>query len=357
MTEVTMRQLLEVGVHFGHQTRFWCPKMGPYIYGHRNKIHIINLEQTVSMFNDAMNYLGAVAAKRGSIMFVGTKSQASTIIQEQAKRASSPYVYHRWLGGMLTNYSTVRQSIDRLNALEETINSEGYSKMSKKEGLRIEREHFRLHRNLVGIRDMKGLPEALFVIDVKHEYIAIQEANKLGIPVVAVVDTNCDPDGIDYVIPGNDDSISAIRLYCSSAADAILAGYATASSQPFIFDAHADEGDQSVVNTVVTPAKAAVAPDDDLTEEVRTEVDAGSVEAVSEGDAAQTPAEPAEAEPVAEEPAAAAASEAEEEPVAAAEPAAEETADDDGSDQDADPDSSAAATEADAAKDEETEDS
>jgi small subunit ribosomal protein S2 len=258
-----MRQLLEVGVHFGHQTRFWCPKMGPYIYGHRNKIHIINLERTLTMFNEAMNYLGAVASKRGSIMFVGTKRQAGEIIREQAQRANCSYVYHRWLGGMLTNYSTVRKSIDRLNELDEIIQSGNIARMAKKEALRIEREQFRLDRNLAGIRGMRGLPDALFIVDVKHENIAVQEANKLGIPVVAIVDTNCDPDGIDYVIPGNDDAISAIRLYCATAADAIIEGHAVAAAaMPFhehddLLDAVVPE-DISVLN--VTGARAAVAP-------------------------------------------------------------------------------------------------
>lgn len=275
MTDVNMRQLLEVGVHFGHQTRFWCPKMGPYIYGHRNKIHIINLEKTLSMFNDAMNYLSAVAGKRGSVMFVGTKSQAGAIVEAEAQRAGSPYVYHRWLGGMLTNYATVRKSVDRLKELEDLIQSDSYSKMSKREAMRIERERFRLNRNLAGIRNMKGLPEALFVVDVKHENIAIQEANKLGIPVVAIVDTNCDPGGIDYVIPGNDDSISAIKLYCRYAADAVLDGYATIQNDPFIYDSDVVGDMEAMVNTGVTSAKAAVAPDDsDLGTESASDSDA-----------------------------------------------------------------------------------
>ena len=263
MTDLTMRQLLEVGVHFGHQTRFWCPKMGPYIYGHRNKIHIINLERTLTMFNEAMNYLGAVASKRGSIMFVGTKRQAGEIIREQAQRANCSYVYHRWLGGMLTNYSTVRKSIDRLNELDEIIQSGSIARMAKKEALRIEREQFRLDRNLAGIRGMRGLPDALFIVDVKHENIAVQEANKLGIPVVAVVDTNCDPDGIDYVIPGNDDAISAIRLYCATAADAIIEGHAVAAAA-MPFGEHDDASDAVVPEDIsvlnVTGARAAVAP-------------------------------------------------------------------------------------------------
>lgn len=269
MTDVTMRQLLEAGVHFGHQTRFWCPKMSPYIYGHRNRIHIINLELTLGMFNDAMNYLGSVAASRGTIMFVGTKRQAGSIVEEQAKRAGCPYVYHRWLGGMLTNYRTVRKSIDRLNELDAIITGEDAKSLAKKELMQIDRERFRLNRNLAGIRDMKRIPDVLFVIDIKHENIAVLEARKLGIPVVAVVDTNCDPDGIDYVIPGNDDAISAIRLFCTYAADAVIQGKETAKSMPDSTDIvdvdSPDAGHEAVMDTVsmvgVTGAQAAVAPE------------------------------------------------------------------------------------------------
>ena len=263
MTDVTMRQLLELGVHFGHQTRFWCPKMSPYIYGHRNKIHIINLERTLAMFNEALDYLSGVAAKRGSVVFVGTKRQASKIVREQAQRAESPYVYHRWLGGMLTNHRTVRKSIDRLNELNEIIASDSISNLAKKEAMRIEREQFRLDRNLAGIMNMRGLPDALFVIDVKHEKIAVKEANKLAIPVVAVVDTNCDPDGVDYVIPGNDDAVSAIRLYCSAAADAIIEGRAKAKAEAPEVSA---DGRESIISAEdislyqITGARAAVAP-------------------------------------------------------------------------------------------------
>ncbi len=286
-----MRQLLEAGVHFGHQTRFWCPKMAPYIFGHRNKIHIINLELTLSMFNDAMNYLSGVAANRGNVMFVGTKSQAGPIIQEQAQRANSPYVYHRWLGGMLTNYKTVRQSIERLTALEELSESAEFAKLPKKETLNVEREKFRLNRNLAGIRNMQGLPAALFVIDVKHENIAIKEANKLGIPVVAVVDSNCDPDGVDYVIPGNDDSTSAIRLYCTYAANAIQDGYASIQNDPYVSAVGIESDLDVMVNTGVTSAKAAVAPDDD---DFGDEQESGAPEVQSSG------AEPHPQEAVAE---------------------------------------------------------
>ena len=263
MTDVTMRQLLELGVHFGHQTRFWCPKMSPYIYGHRNKIHIINLERTLAMFNEALDYLSGVACKRGTVMFVGTKRQASKIILEQALRAECPYVYHRWLGGMLTNHRTVKKSIDRLNELNEIISSDGITKMVKKEALRVERERFRLDRNLAGIMNMRGLPDALFVIDVKHENIAVKEANKLGIPVVAVVDTNCNPDGIDYIIPGNDDAVSAIRLYCTAAADAIIEGRARAAADTPIISSDSPESHVSAEDISmyqITGARAAVAP-------------------------------------------------------------------------------------------------
>ena len=289
MTDVTMRQLLEYGVHFGHQTRFWCPKMSPYIYGHRNKIHIINLERTLTMFNEALDYLSGVAAKRGSVVFVGTKRQAGKIIREQAQRAESPYVYHRWLGGMLTNNRTVRKSIDRLNELNDIIASDGINKIAKKEAMRIERERFRLDRNLAGIMDMRGLPDALFVIDVKHENIAIKEANKLGIPVVAVVDTNCDPDGIDYVIPGNDDAVSAIRLYCTAAADAIIAGKAKAKTE-IPQDGAAGPGGlvsaEDYSHYPITNARAAVAPsvrvDPSESAEPETETQVASVPEVTE---------------------------------------------------------------------------
>lgn len=224
MAEYTMRALLEAGVHFGHQTRYWSPKMKPYIYGSRNKIHIINLEHTLPLYQEAMNYLGKVASARGTILFVSTKRQASRLVEEQAQRCGTPYVNHRWLGGMLTNFKTVRKSVARLKELDELKETGGYARLGKKEGLRLERERLKLERSLAGIRDMNGLPDALFVIDVDHEYIAVKEANKLGIPVVAVVDTNSSPDGVDYVIPGNDDAIRAIRMYLTGAADAIIEG-------------------------------------------------------------------------------------------------------------------------------------
>ena len=224
MSTVTMREMLEAGVHFGHQTRFWNPKMGPYLFGQRNKIHIINLEQTLPLFNEAMNFIGKMAAKKGTIMFVGTKRSAQKIIQEEALRCGMPYVNRRWLGGLLTNYKTVKQSINRLKELESMETDGGLDRLSKKEVLTHRRELAKLQSNLSGIKDMKGLPDMLLIIDVGYEDIAVSEAVKLGIPVVGVVDSNNSPDGVDYVIPGNDDAIRAIRLYAKSAADAILEG-------------------------------------------------------------------------------------------------------------------------------------
>ena len=232
MADITMRQLLQAGVHFGHQTRYWSPKMAPYIFGDRNKIHIINLEKTLPMMRDAMNYLGTVAAQGGKILFVGTKRQAGRQVREQAQRADCPYVDYRWLGGMLTNYKTVKNSIARLKELEQRIESGSTQRLSKKEALTIERERAKLDKTLSGIKDMGGLPDALFVIDVEEEYIAVAEANKLGIPVVAVVDSNCSLDGIDYVIPGNDDSARAIKLYLESAADAVIEARTSVRAAP-----------------------------------------------------------------------------------------------------------------------------
>ena len=221
---VTMRQMLEAGVHFGHQTRYWNPKMAPYIFGHRNKIHIINLEKTLSMYQDAMKYVRQLAANKGTIMFVSTKRQAREIIREEAVRAGVPFVDHRWLGGMLTNFKTVKGSIKRLRDMEAMVADGSIEKISKREALTFQRELEKLDRSLGGIKEMNGLPDALFVIDVGYHKIAITEAGKLGIPVVAVVDSNHSPDGVNYVIPGNDDSSRAIRLYARGAADAILEG-------------------------------------------------------------------------------------------------------------------------------------
>ena len=220
----SMREMLEAGVHFGHQTRFWNPKMAPYIFGHRNKIHIVNLEKTLPMFEDACKYARQMAARRGTILFVGTKRQAGEIVQAEAQRCGMPFVNARWLGGMLTNFATVKQSIDRLKKIDAMFEDGTIDAYTKKEALQFERDREKLQKTLGGIKSMNKLPGVMFVIDPKNEEIAVQEANKLGIPVVAVVDTNCDPDPIDYVIPGNDDAIRAIRLLSAKMADAVLEG-------------------------------------------------------------------------------------------------------------------------------------
>jgi len=220
----TMRQMLEAGVHFGHQTRFWNPKMAPYIFGARNKIHIVNLEKTMEKYNEAMTYVRRLAANRGTILFVATKRQAREIIAEEAKRAGMPYVDNRWLGGMMSNFKTIKGSLKRLKELETMQNDGTFDRMSKREALTLKREFDKLMTSMGGIKDMVSLPDALFIIDVGYQKIAVQEANKLGIPVVGVVDTNHTPDGVDYVIPGNDDSSKAIRLYARGVADAILEG-------------------------------------------------------------------------------------------------------------------------------------
>ena len=228
MANVTMREMLEAGVHFGHQTRYWNPKMAPYIFGARGKIHIINLEKTLPMLNDAMSFISKIAAKRGTIMFVGTKRAAGAAVAEEAQRCGMPFVSHRWLGGMLTNYRTIRASVKRLKQLEGMHEDGSVQHLVKKEVLQLTRERDKLEQSLGGIKDMKSLPDALFVVDVSHEDIAIKEARKLGIPVIAVVDTNCSPENIDYVIPGNDDAIRSIRLYTQLAAEAVLEGRASA---------------------------------------------------------------------------------------------------------------------------------
>jgi len=219
-----MRQMLEAGVHFGHQTRFWNPKMAPYIFGQRNKIHIVNLEKTLVKYQEAMNYIRQLAANKGTILFVGTKRQARDIVQEEAIRCNAPYVNQRWLGGMLTNFKTIKLSIKRLHDMEAMMQDGTLDKLVKKEALDLQRELEKLNSSLGGIKDMKGLPDAMFVIDVGFQKGAVTEAKKLGIPVVGVVDTNHSPDGMHYVIPGNDDSSQAIRLYARGVADAILEG-------------------------------------------------------------------------------------------------------------------------------------
>ena len=221
---VTMREMLEAGVHFGHQTRFWNPKMAPYIFGHRNKIHIVNLEKTLAKYNEAMSFIKKLSANRGTVLFVGTKRQAREILAEEAQRAGMPYVDERWLGGMLTNFKTVKGSIKRLKDCEQMFEDGSVERLSKKEALMSRRELDKLQKSLGGIKDMAGLPDAIFVIDVGYHKIAITEAKKLGIPVIGIVDTNHSPEGVDYVIPGNDDSSRAIRLYAQGVADAVLEG-------------------------------------------------------------------------------------------------------------------------------------
>ena len=250
MTDVTMRQMLEAGVHFGHQSRYWNPKMAPYIFGERNKIHIINLEKSLPLLIEATNYIGKMAANGGKVLFVGTKRSARETVREQAEKCGMPYVNYRWLGGMLTNFHTVKQSIKRLNDLEETLEGKGTERLAKKEILQIRREAEKLQRSLGGIQQMNMLPDVLFVIDVGYEEIAVKEARKLGIPVVAIVDTNNSLEGVDYIIPGNDDAIRSINLYTTVIADAILE--AKASAQVFA----GDEDDFVEVNEEKANAKA-----------------------------------------------------------------------------------------------------
>ncbi len=235
----TMRQMLEAGVHFGHQTRFWNPRMAPYIFGHRNKIHIINLERTLELYNAATSYVRKLASNKGVILFVGTKRQARETIQDEAARCGMPYVDYRWLGGMLTNFKTVRQSIKRLKEMEQMVEDGLVERMPKKEALHFQRELAKLNRSLGGIKNLDALPDAMFVIDVGYQKGAVSEAVKLGIPVVAVVDTNNSPDGVAHVIPGNDDSSRAIRLYARGIADAILEGRSQSVQE--IISAGADE--------------------------------------------------------------------------------------------------------------------
>ena len=254
MTQVSMRDLLQAGAHFGHQTRFWNPKMDQYIFGARNKIHIINLEHTVPAFNDALTNVKRLAENKNQVMFVGTKRAAGKIVEEHARRCGMPFVSHRWLGGMLTNYKTIRSSIKRLRELEEQERDGTFAKLTKKEALMRSRMKEKLERSIGGIKEMSGLPDVLFVVDVDHERIAVTEANKLGIPVIGIVDTNSDPDGVDYVIPGNDDAIRAIKLYVTAVADAVLAGKAAAGEV-----VSADEFVE------VTEAEAALAPAQEAT--------------------------------------------------------------------------------------------
>lgn len=268
---ISMRQMLEAGVHFGHQTRYWNPQMAPYIFGARNKIHIINLEETLPMFNQSYDWVRDVIRDGGKVLFVGTKRSANAAIREEAERCGMPYVNHRWLGGMLTNWRTIKASIKRLQELETQKEDGSFSRVTKKEALMLTREIEKLNKTLGGIKDMGGLPDAIFVIDVGYEKISIQEANKLGIPVVGVVDTNNKPDGVDMVIPGNDDAIRAIRLYAAGMADAVLEGKANrvpvnqvadeAAAKPKAKKAAAKKADaEKAPAEEAAPAKAEEAP-------------------------------------------------------------------------------------------------
>ena len=288
MSNVSMRLMLEAGVHFGHQTRFWNPQMSDYIFGSRNKIHIINLEKTLPMYNEAVNALGKIASNRGTILFVGTKRAARSIMAEEAQRCGMPFVSHRWLGGMLTNYKTIRASIQRLKDLEEMQTNGGFGRLNKKEQLMLTREMEKKEKVIGGIKDMRGLPDALFVIDVGHEDIAVKEANTLGIPVFGIVDSNNSPDGIDYIIPGNDDAIKAIRLYAEGVADAVIEGRAAAVLQR-------GDDEQEAAPKKAPPKKVAVKRKAASAEEAAPEAD--DTEAQAEATAAETPATEA---PVAE---------------------------------------------------------
>ena len=254
MAKVTMRDMLQAGVHFGHRTRYWNPKMKPFIFGARNKIHIINLEHSLPMFHDALNFLGSIAAKKGKVLFVGTKRAAGKSIREEASRCNQFFVDKRWLGGMLTNYKTIRQSIKRLKYLEAASEDGTFERVTKKEALLLSREMDKLEKSIGGIKDMGGLPDALFVIDADHEKIAVSEANKLGIPVIAVVDTNSNPDNVDYVIPGNDDAIRAIKLYLTAAADVISEARST------MVVAEGEESDEFVEEAPKVEVKKAKKP-------------------------------------------------------------------------------------------------
>ena len=259
MSQVSMRDLLQAGAHFGHQTRYWNPKMDQYIFGARNKIHIINLEHTVPAFNEALDMVKRLSGNKNQILFVGTKRAAGKIIKEQAQRAGMPYVSHRWLGGMLTNYKTIRASIKRLRDLEAQQTDGTFEKLTKKEALMRSRDMEKLERSIGGIKEMAGLPDALFVVDVDHERIAITEANKLGIPVIGIVDTNSNPDGVDYVIPGNDDAIRAVKLYVTAVADACLAGKIESGEALVANDEFVEEAAEEVAAESATEAAGEVA--------------------------------------------------------------------------------------------------
>lgn len=309
MPDVSMRRMLEAGVHFGHQTRFWNPKMAPYIFGERNRIHIINLEKTVPLFDQASNFVKRLVADGGTVLFVGSKRAARDAVRQEAERCGMPHVSYRWLGGMLTNFKTIRQSVKRLAELEELTKDGGTDQLTKKEVLRLRREQDKLERSLGGIKDMSGLPDALFVVDVGHEEIAVKEARKLGIAVVAVVDTNCSPDGIDFPIPGNDDAMRAIHLYAAAVADAVLDGKASipevaVGDDEFVeldedgnVKASKPKGRSRRKTTAVKTKKRAPAKEAAAPAEAKPEAEAAEVPAAAESPAEASPetkTEPAE---------------------------------------------------------------
>ena len=291
--QVSMRDLLQAGAHFGHQTRYWNPKMDQFIFGARNKIHIINLEHTVPAFNEALELVKRLAGNKNKILFVGTKRAAGKIMKEQAERAGMPYVSHRWLGGMLTNYKTIRASIKRLSELEAQQGDGTFDKLTKKEALMRSRQMEKLERSIGGIKNMAGLPDALFVVDVDHERIAITEANKLGIPVIGIVDTNSNPDGVDYIIPGNDDAIRAIKLYVTAVADACIAGKVEAGEA---VEAKKDEfvEEEASVEAAVTEAPAVEAAAVEAPAAEAPAVEAAAAETSEEPVAADAEPKPAE---------------------------------------------------------------
>jgi small subunit ribosomal protein S2 len=298
MASVSMRQMLEAGVHFGHQTRFWNPKMAPFIFGERNRIHIINLEKTLPLYQEAADFIKKVVSDGGTVLFVGTKRSAREAIREEAVRCGMPFVSHRWLGGMLTNFKTIRQSIRKLTEIDEMAESGQLETRNKREAQGLRREREKLDRSLGGIKDMDGLPDALFVVDVGHERIAVHEAQKLGIPVIAIVDTNCDPDGISYMVPGNDDAMRAIQLYASGIADAVLEGRATIPEVAVGEDEFVELDEEGRPKAKAGPRRRA-AP-------VKKKVAARRKPAVAAAPAEAAPAEaaPAEAAPAEEAPAA-----------------------------------------------------
>ncbi len=294
MSKVSMRQMLEAGVHFGHQTRYWCPKMAPYIYGERNKIHIFNLENTVPAMDDALNFMGKLASKNGRVLFVGTKRAARDAVKTAADNCNMPFVNRRWPGGMMTNFKTVKQSVKRMLELEEMFGSGGEEKLNKKEALTLRRELDKLNKSLGGVKNMERLPDALFIIDVGYEKIAVAEARKLGIPIVAVVDSNNSPENVDYVIPGNDDAVRAIQLYVDAVADSIQTGKTSAAitdSKEYVEVKEAPAA-PAAATEAAPAAEAAATPE--------ATAPAAEAPAPAEAPAAETPAEtPAEAAPAA----------------------------------------------------------